>query len=109
MDDPADEQRATQQPSAAGVARSGPGASRRSRRAVRHAGTVGTDDSVLRSTHPALGTAADEAPAPSAEVTSEVPREPALPLRSLDDSDVGWGHEPDANDDRLRRDRPPHW
>ncbi|MEN0129329.1 MAG: hypothetical protein AAGC49_07810, partial [Brevundimonas sp.] len=36
-------------------------------------------------------------------------REPALPVRALDDSDVGWGEASDANDDRLRRDKPPHW
>ncbi|MDC7123107.1 hypothetical protein OMK64_16365 [Cellulomonas fimi] len=36
-------------------------------------------------------------------------RDRALPLRALDDSDVGWGREPDSNDERLRRDRPPHW
>jgi hypothetical protein len=35
---------------------------------------------------------------------------PVLPLRSLDDSDTGWGerNEPD-DDERLREDRPPHW
>jgi hypothetical protein len=36
--------------------------------------------------------------------------EPLVDLRSVDDSDVGWqpGAD-DSNDDRLRRDVPPHW
>lgn len=36
---------------------------------------------------------------------------PALPVRSRDDSDVGWGErpEPDDDDERLNRERPPHW
>jgi hypothetical protein len=36
---------------------------------------------------------------------------PALPVRSRDDSDVGWGErpEPDDDDERLYRERPPHW
>jgi hypothetical protein len=30
--------------------------------------------------------------------------------RSADDSDHGWGREePSSNDDRLRREKPPHW
>lgn len=36
--------------------------------------------------------------------------DPATTLRSADDSDLGWGGREDVgNDDRLRRDRPPHW
>jgi hypothetical protein len=32
------------------------------------------------------------------------------PDESGDDSDLGWGDQPDPDDDeRLRRDRPPHW
>jgi hypothetical protein len=35
---------------------------------------------------------------------------PAVPVKSLDDSDIGWGELPDQDqDDRLREDRPPHW
>ncbi|OIQ88951.1 hypothetical protein GALL_291820 [mine drainage metagenome] len=34
---------------------------------------------------------------------------PVIPERSADDSDLGWGDGPDSNDDRLRRDVPPHW
>lgn len=29
--------------------------------------------------------------------------------RSPDESGTGWGDEPDGNDERLRRDVPPHW
>lgn len=47
--------------------------------------------------------------------------EPVIPDRSADDEDVGWGDEDrfeatgghvpgdSAGDDRLRRERPPHW
>jgi hypothetical protein len=36
--------------------------------------------------------------------------EPLLPDQSREDTDAGWGEygEPD-DDDRLLRDRPPHW
>jgi hypothetical protein len=48
---------------------------------------------------PAGGPAADE--------------KPLLPAKSRDETDVGWGDspEPDQSDDeeRLRRERPPHW
>lgn len=37
------------------------------------------------------------------------PAEPLLP-RSSDESDVGWGGRPDEDDDeRMRREVPPHW
>jgi hypothetical protein len=36
--------------------------------------------------------------------------EPILPDRSSDDTDRGWGDEPEEDDvERLRRERPPHW
>ncbi|HEY1641382.1 MAG TPA: hypothetical protein VGG35_11890 [Streptosporangiaceae bacterium] len=36
--------------------------------------------------------------------------QPALPLRSTDESDTGWGDPPEPDDEeRLRADRPPHW
>jgi hypothetical protein len=35
---------------------------------------------------------------------------PAVPQRSLDDTDIGWGERPEPDDDeRLSRERPPHW
>ena len=37
--------------------------------------------------------------------------DPIIPGPSADDSDVGWHEraEDDTNDERLRRDVPPHW
>jgi len=36
--------------------------------------------------------------------------QPVLPVRSQDDTDIGWGEAPEPDDDeRLYRDRPPHW
>jgi hypothetical protein len=35
---------------------------------------------------------------------------PVLSLQSREDTDVGWGDRPEADDDeRLNSDRPPHW
>ncbi|MDM7830636.1 hypothetical protein [Cellulomonas edaphi] len=78
----------------------------RSRRAVRPAGTVGTDDAVLVSSHPAAP--APDRPEPVSAAPSPV-REPAIDLRSADDTDLGWGEAGGGNDDRLQRDKPPHW
>lgn len=36
--------------------------------------------------------------------------QPLLPEQSREDTDAGWGEYTDPDDDeRLRRDRPPHW
>jgi hypothetical protein len=35
--------------------------------------------------------------------------EPALPEQSREDTDIAWGELPESDDDRLYRDRPPHW
>jgi hypothetical protein len=36
--------------------------------------------------------------------------QPVLPEQSREDTDVGWGERPEPDDDeRLSRDRPPHW
>jgi hypothetical protein len=35
--------------------------------------------------------------------------EPLLPERSREDTDAAWGDHPERDDDRLYRDRPPHW
>jgi hypothetical protein len=35
--------------------------------------------------------------------------EPVLPEQSREDTDTGWGEYPETADDRLSRDRPPHW
>ncbi|GEK21401.1 hypothetical protein [Cellulomonas xylanilytica] len=81
---------------------------RRPRRAVRHAGTVGGDDANLVSSHPVQPTAPDTVPTTPPDRTAAP--EPAVPTRSADDSDVGWGdREAGSNDDRLHQDKPPHW
>jgi hypothetical protein len=35
--------------------------------------------------------------------------EPAAPEQSREDTDAAWGEYPESADDRLYRDRPPHW
>ena len=48
--------------------------------------------------------------APAAVVSAPADRgEPALPERSREDTDAAWGDYPERDDDRLNRDRPPHW
>ncbi len=42
-------------------------------------------------------------PAPQA-----VPK-PDAPVRAGEDTDRAWGDSSDSNDDRLKRDVPPHW
>ena len=49
--------------------------------------------------------AAAPAPAPA----STVPADELLPERSREDTDAAWGDLPGRDDDRLYRDRPPHW
>jgi hypothetical protein len=53
----------------------------------------------------------EKAPKQPARVSPPDPRdEPVLPARSQDDTDVGWGESPAPDDDeRLNRERPPHW
>jgi hypothetical protein len=85
---------------------------RRSRRAVRHAGTVGQDDARLVSTHPAYDrrTHRDEDSRPAVASAAPPDDAQAIPSRSADDSDIGWGdREAGSNDDRLEQDKPPHW
>jgi hypothetical protein len=51
----------------------------------------------------------DDKPVPPAR---NVPArsEPALPARSEEETGIGWGEAPEPDDDeRLRRNRPPHW
>lgn len=76
---------------------------------VRPAGTVGGDEANLRSSLPA--------PSSGDAVTwgrpvggGEASGTPGRVRRAPDDEDVGWGAPvSDSNDDRLTRDRPPHW
>jgi len=49
---------------------------------------------------------APAAPTPSARTASA----PLLPTQSREDTDAGWGEYRERDDDdRLLRDRPPHW
>ena len=84
---------------------------RRSRRAVRHAGTVGGDDAHLVSVHPALsvGNGVSSLEADAAGRARSVSRAGGLD-RSADDTDLGWGEvDQGSNDERLTSDKPPHW
>jgi hypothetical protein len=51
--------------------------------------------------------AGPEAPSPAARGASAA--EPVLPEQSREDTDAAWGDYPGRDDDRLNRDRPPHW
>lgn len=40
------------------------------------------------------------------------PGDKVLPEKSSEDTDLGWGDQPEdeaADDERLRREKPPHW
>lgn len=60
------------------------------------------------------GQAAKQAEPTQAAEPAE-PTEPAQPVRSVrpeqarEDTDVAWGEYPERDDERLYRDRPPHW
>jgi len=62
-------------------------------------------DDAAQPTVPSLTDAAAAARAQRAAADVE----PLIPERSADDSDAGWHESSDSNDDRLRRDVPPHW
>jgi hypothetical protein len=59
----------------------------------------------------------DAEPAPAPVLPGPVPPapapapagEPLLPERSREDTDAAWGDAPERDDDRLYRERPPHW
>jgi hypothetical protein len=51
--------------------------------------------------------AAPVAPAPGAPAAPA--GDPAPPEQSREDTDAAWGEYPERDDDRLYRDRPPHW
>ena len=53
-----------------------------------------------------------ETPKPPASAGPPDPDEaPVLPVQSREETDAGWGEpaEPDYDDERFYRDRPPHW
>jgi hypothetical protein len=62
---------------------------------------------------PTASAAAPVAPAAAARGASArepvLPVLPVLPVQSSEDTDAAWGEYPQRDDDRLNRDRPPHW
>lgn len=56
---------------------------------------------------PGSAPAAADVPVTAARVAPA--GEPLLPDRSREDTDAAWGEYPESSDDRLYRDRPPHW
>jgi hypothetical protein len=58
-------------------------------------------------TSPETGRPAGSEPEP--EVAAVPAGEPLLPEQSREDTDAGWGEYSGPADDRLYRDRPPHW
>jgi hypothetical protein len=50
----------------------------------------------------------DSTPA-SEPVPSARPVPPERPQQAHEDTDAAWGEYPDSGDERLYRDRPPHW
>jgi hypothetical protein len=54
--------------------------------------------------------ASDPAPLVPAAPAAPITPTPVLPSQSREDTDAGWGDYGDHdNDERLLRDRPPHW
>jgi hypothetical protein len=50
-----------------------------------------------------------DGPAAGRPVLPEQADLPVLPEQAREDTDAAWGDDPQADDDRLYRDRPPHW
>ena len=49
-------------------------------------------------------------PDPDDKPVLSAPSEPVHPARSEEETGIGWGEAPEPDDDeRLRRERPPHW
>jgi hypothetical protein len=61
-------------------------------------------------TDPAPGAPADAAPSPGAPAAGgALAAASAVPEQSPEDTDAAWGEYRQPDDDRLYRDRPPHW
>ena len=82
-----------------------PDSGRRDRSASETAASVAPASGVepVAAPDPASGLEPVAAPDPASG------REPILPEQSREDTDAGWGEYPERADDRLHRDRPPHW
>ena len=61
-------------------------------------------------TSPAVGQGQED-PRQDAAASGGQPPLPGslLPEQSGEDTDAAWGEYPERGDDRLSRDRPPHW
>ncbi len=47
---------------------------------------------------------------PDSDIAVPAAARPVLPERAREDTDAAWGERPEPDDDeRLRRERPPHW
>ncbi|NLF06141.1 MAG: hypothetical protein GX593_14240 [Actinomycetales bacterium] len=51
----------------------------------------------------------DDEPGPGRRAQSQRVIDPIVPNRAADDTGIGWHESDDSNDERLRRDVPPHW
>ena len=69
--------------------------------------TVAPDSRVPSGSPAAADPAAADVPVTPVRVAPA--REPLLPDQSREDTDSAWGEYPERADDRLYRDRPPHW
>jgi hypothetical protein len=58
---------------------------------------------------PENGAGRPEAGAAATPARGASAAEPILPTQSREDTDAAWGEYPEPADDRLYRDRPPHW
>jgi hypothetical protein len=56
--------------------------------------------------HPVVAAGADAPAAADGVVPGAAP---LLSEQSREDTDAAWGEYPERSDDRLYRDRPPHW
>jgi len=57
----------------------------------------------------AAGSAASGGAVPGDAAHGGLADGPVLPEQSREDTDAAWGEYPETGDDRLYRDRPPHW
>ena len=54
-------------------------------------------------------TAADDRAADDRAADDRAADDRAADDRAADDRDIGWGDRPEDDDERITRERPPHW
>lgn len=47
--------------------------------------------------------------APGTDPEPQLPAEESEPVKAAEDLPASWGDGGESNDDRLKRDKPPHW